>query len=725
MLVVVAGNQTTLWACTASVDSHYVLNPSGSPDYFANDTGIYVDETQYGWIQIASGLSSNGNRWEAVGCGDWLVLNNGVDLPLTYRPGDMTALPIYELREQQIASVGTIAINSGNLMIADLWIINDDAFLALMAPTAGAVSASMTSAGVVSVAAATLFPGTTVSVGQTLFWASGQAAKIISVAGGTITTAGAQAIPAGTVYLENPASYAAFTDQTQMQRFPWRVVPSANGLPRRWGATLPVSAAAGSWQLTFAYPVRSLPELVAYNNAGGYVSSNLIGGPTNVVILYAGLGGTNLTTSVIGIQDGIAMACQLYLAVQNPISSGSTSQLQSSLQAADVNLGYAGTYVDLVDDGGRIIKMLDLLGQLVVYKETPVIFIGAFSGQVSAPYSYTRILLANEGQALRFRNCILASGGGFYGSCHIYAGRNAFYKFDLFMQTPQEIPALTPAQDIFFLNAIADPENAFAAENPLTREWFFGWSAASGSVDRALCWDYAFQTARTTSAPGASCAKVQHPVRRDWMFIFGDDSGNVQQYGLLDAPVETPATVTVTIGSTTATASAAYWNVNHVGKTLWLATGDLVAITGYVSPTVVNIIGTAPNTTSATGFQVLPGIWHRNGAAYTSILETGMGDLDIADSEKQVNRYVLLASSKSPNSTITALFKSGINPGEPVYGPSATIASPQTAHNLIEPTFINYHVGVQLSIAGINNPFGLVKQIWDVLPVGSKSAGRI
>ena len=145
---IIAGNQTTLWAYTGTDDTHYVLNNSGMPDYFANDAGAYVDETQYGWIQIAGSIICQRRRWEAVQVGDYLVLNNGVDLPMTYHPGDSQAYPIYELREQQVASVGTIAAHNGNLLVMDLWIINDTDFQNLMAPTTRRVMlASVNSSG--------------------------------------------------------------------------------------------------------------------------------------------------------------------------------------------------------------------------------------------------------------------------------------------------------------------------------------------------------------------------------------------------------------------------------------------------------------------------------------------------------------------------------------------------------------------------------------------------
>jgi hypothetical protein len=744
--VIVAGNATTLWAYTGTEDTRYALNASGSSDYFANDAGTYVDETQYGWIQIAGGLSANGRRWESVQVGDYLVLNNGVDLPLTYRPGDLKAFPIYELREQQIASVGTIAAHDSNLLCMDLWQINDADFAVLMAPTRGAYPVSHTSSGQLLTATGnpadpkTLFSdgngGTLATPGLTLFFSTGQSALITQVTGGSsgviislatssLYTGQTEPIALGPVYLENPSSYGAFTNAGAMQRYPWRMLPSMPGQPRRFGATVPVGANLFDRQLIFKYPIRSLPELVTKNQAGGSVAAST-GGSTDIVVTYAGSGGSSLTVAVTGIRPDIAMSCFIAQPVMSPVVA--TGNQSSSIEASDAFNSYAGTFTDLVDDGGAIIKALQLRDQIVVYKETPSIFLGTFTGDSLTPYTFQRIAIANEGQTLKYRNTLIAAGGGFYGSAHIYAGRKAFYKFDLFTQTPQELPELQAAQDIFFAAAAVDPENAFVAENPLTREWLWGWSGSG--PDRALCYDYAYKTCRTTSAPIHCASRVQHPSRGDWLFLYGDDEGGVQRYGLFDAPVEHPAaTASVSPGGipnhVTVTSSSPCFTLDHIGRTLVFASGDMVAVTGWNSVTSINAFGVAPNTTGSVGFMILPGIWHRNTLGYDSVLESGLGDLGVAESDKIVTRYTMIAASQSRNATVNVTFKAALNPSAPVVVQSASIISPTAGHNLIQPTFMGCYVGNRLTVAGFNNPFDLIAQVWKVNVANSASAGRL
>lgn len=714
---IVIGNQTTLWACAATEEPEY------ADDFFGED---YTDTTVAGWMQIASGLSPNGRRWEAVQVGDYLCLNNAVDLPLTYRPGDEIALPIYELREQGIASVGTIAAHNGNLLVMDLWQIDDDAFTALMSPTASAVSASQDATGLVSASVATLFPNLALQLGQALFWDNGACAKIISLAGGNIITDSAQAIPSGTVYVENQAAYGAFTDKSNLQRFPWRILPSMEGMPRRFGAIVPVEANVGQTQLMFQYPVRSLPELVRYSLSGQYFgTSTLTGGLVDVQIPQAGAKGGTLNTSIIGLGSDITMSCLIADLVSTAVNFGN-----GLMEPSDAATGYAGTYVDLVDDGSAILKALAMRDYIVIYKESPVVFFGTFTGDTTSPYSFQRVPIANQGATLFYRNVIVASGGGYYGSAHIYAGRNAFYKFDIFTQTPQEVPELQPAQAIFFENAANDPDNAFAAENPLTREWIFGWvpKPALADNDNALCFDYAFHTCRTTSADITAACDVENPlVDGDWMFLFGDSAGNIQRYGLASGQ---PAKITtaIAIANNIATATTACFTPAHIGTTLLLDSGVLVAVINYLSPTQVAVIGAVAR---AQSFVILPAIWHRNGQAYDSVIETGLGDLGMADSEKLVSRYVPVCASKNawqsplpiPNAPLHVDFKFGLNPdAEPVTAMRATAIQP---HNLLEPTFIGYYVGVKLAVCGLNNPCALANQIWQAQPIGSQSAGRL
>lgn len=109
---VIVGTATTLWKYTGMDDPLYVA--AGYVDDY------YVSESISAWKEIGSGFSASARRWEAEQTNGTLVLNNGVDLPLTYRLTDDSVLPIYELRENSVASVGTIHMLNNILMCGDI-----------------------------------------------------------------------------------------------------------------------------------------------------------------------------------------------------------------------------------------------------------------------------------------------------------------------------------------------------------------------------------------------------------------------------------------------------------------------------------------------------------------------------------------------------------------------------------------------------------------------------
>lgn len=94
-------------------------------DYMLDDC-VYIDCEQADWIVIGQGFDTTAaHRWEAVDLNGWVVLNNGVDLPVTYRVEDYEVKPIYQLRENGVASVGTITVYNSMLLCADITEIRD------------------------------------------------------------------------------------------------------------------------------------------------------------------------------------------------------------------------------------------------------------------------------------------------------------------------------------------------------------------------------------------------------------------------------------------------------------------------------------------------------------------------------------------------------------------------------------------------------------------------
>jgi len=73
------------------------------------------------WLTIGSGYTTlNAHRWEACNVGGKTYFNNGVDLPVSYDLYEFAVKPVYELREQGVAFVGTIMEVAGVLVAMDI-----------------------------------------------------------------------------------------------------------------------------------------------------------------------------------------------------------------------------------------------------------------------------------------------------------------------------------------------------------------------------------------------------------------------------------------------------------------------------------------------------------------------------------------------------------------------------------------------------------------------------
>lgn len=102
----------------------------------ATKTTIYrYDYSTGAWLVIGSGFSVNGKRWQVEDIDGYLILNNVVNLPVTFRVEDSAVVPIYELREIGVASVNRILQLNGILMCLGVYEIQ----AAYLAPVLGGV----------------------------------------------------------------------------------------------------------------------------------------------------------------------------------------------------------------------------------------------------------------------------------------------------------------------------------------------------------------------------------------------------------------------------------------------------------------------------------------------------------------------------------------------------------------------------------------------------------
>lgn len=98
------------------------IRPNGERAVIAaTQTTIYKYVHSTGtWSTIGSGYSVSGRRWQVESLDGYLIFNNTVDLPFTYRVEDANVSPIHELREIGVAAVGHIMVFNGFLICGDI-----------------------------------------------------------------------------------------------------------------------------------------------------------------------------------------------------------------------------------------------------------------------------------------------------------------------------------------------------------------------------------------------------------------------------------------------------------------------------------------------------------------------------------------------------------------------------------------------------------------------------
>ncbi len=437
---IVIGTKTALYLYNA-LEYDYVLDPdsSSNPYVLGVDSGggsdPYFGDTE--WKTIGTGFDATGRRWEAVNVSGHIVFNNGVDLPVSWKIGDSSVTPIYELRDLGIAHVGTIAAFNNILMLGDIREI----------------------------------PSTTHSE-----------------------------------WMNDSTPYEKYSEGLATPRYQYRLLWSSLNAPTEFGVIVTSSATASSTTITMDFPSQSF-------KAGD-----------SVVVTGAGTAGGNLYTTVSSI-SGTSVVLDDAAAYT---TSSAILQKQSSV-------GSITGFDDLQDDASGILKMSELMGQLVIYKDTSN-FLAKYTGVVSVPFSFSRMPIS-EGKNLYYKSTLQNVDGKY----HVYAGRNAFYRFDLQNRQPSEIGTLDLCGNIFFGDPsvnISETDNIFSVFNTNTKEiWFVFPSSTS---DKAICYDTRYGTASTTSIDITAAASVKRPTlniqpveTEDW-FVMGTSNGTCLVYGLVD-----------------------------------------------------------------------------------------------------------------------------------------------------------------------------------------------
>lgn len=610
---VIAGSKRRLYRFYALEDPEYISTdpgdyPSGTPvnqlSYWSDGTLFpadasayppgtptlqqqYVDTTENGyWIVIGDHFSLQGKRWEVENINGYMIFNNSVDLPVTYRVEETRVVPIYEMREQGIAAVGTIsAMPNGILMCGDISEI--------------------------------------------------QAAHLAE----WFNTA--------------PDPYAVYTNTRYIDRTTYRVIWSEIDEPRRWGLVVKGSILANTNTITTEFPVRgfNINESIVITGAGAS---------------HAGGTADNLTANILYIAGTSIVIDTLAL----------TDVTNTPIEASDSEGGITG-FEDIQDDASGIVKMMPLADQMVIYKDTTVC-LASYTGTVEQPFAFLQRKIQKE-LSCYYRNtlCLVQSQAE---SFHIYAGRNNFYRFDLTSQQPIVVPKFDACSTVFFdVATLAKTEEIYATTNGISHEIWFVLpcdASISDQTDRALCYDFTYDSFSTTDFPGTAGATIRKPLaglasgaEQDW-FLLGTAEGAVLLYGFTNEPQNLPD-----------------WNNQ---ESIW--------------------------------FRRFANPYNGTKFGYTTVTWSGLAKYGSSYNEKDLRTLVPLWSSHSPNTPILVEIWAAHNANSTLtFVGSQTVSNPQTAVELFaRSNYFQY----RLIIDGMDNACELAGLLQDVTYVDSRSATR-
>ncbi len=660
----------------------------GSPSYlwryFSTAEGLYIDAgyivdgyyADYSNTFQAVGSGFAGHRWEAVDTDGTLILNNGVDLPVSLRVERMQAEPLKELREQGVASVGTIGLANGMLHAGDITMmdpadlttlltITDSGTLtaAVPGPTRSEFITATVSSVTVTATGAIFVIG---MVGKTIRFGNGTRRVIATYVSPTVVTVTVAAtlgamrfdvLNAGTTDRTVTASGNFFTSEMVGQRIIWdtgqsRLIKSyVSQTQVITDDDTPILAALFGVTSDDAYGVWTgegvrVPyrDLWSMNDAptrfNAAVPGQIVSGArellldypsdsfpigSEIIVLGAGPLGGNLITTVLAVNGRILL-----------LEEAASTSIENTPVAQSDTIGSASGYEDIQDDGSAILRMLELRGVLIVYKATSI-FIGQYTGNRLAPWTFVKAYGDTEGatsetqqKALFYRNTLISANGLF----HFYVGRSSFYRFELTTRVPQEIPQYESCKNLFFdIAAIADTDYIFSADNALTKEiWLCmppilgGLEEATSYVpegigstspsDKVIRFDYQYGTVSTSPERISAGATVLTPGDdSERLFLMGLVNGNIHRYGLREKRPLFSGTITAIRNTETVTSIVPIFTADMVGCSIQFndVNRTTFPITEFTDSTHVEYRQAGATTSAvATTFTILYGYWVRD-----------------------------------------------------------------------------------------------------------------
>lgn len=511
---------------------------------FNYDTGV--------WDIIGSGYSASGKRWQAVTMNGYLVLNNTVNLPTTYRLDDPSNFvsPMYSLRERGVAAVGRMEQSNGFILFADITEIQADQLEPWMNGYSTAYPVTFTQPLVGD--HIVISPGESgwqFTMDNTLtsmitlpaapaygfyFWLSysaydsGSPDVVVDP-----TLEGTQPIldsitslvlirwdftlqrwvatnfPTGVLPANDPYGPVVTLNPAITNRFPWRVINGEFADPRNWATIVDVrmSAASNGIELPFV-PIGWIAGQTRVAVINGGPDGGVLGGqaayPNGILII--GFGGNTVV---------LETTTDVSISYPRTVSVTRWSDL-STLSAS----------YDLQDDGSQIHGLMVLQNLIMVYRKTGI-YVGRYTGisvdsqgNTTGPFNFTPHY---RGFNIPMWGDCIANVNGQY---HLYPAEGSrWYKFDG-NTNPEVHPQTDLARNIFFDLIDEEEYEPWAVESPLTKEW---WFFRDGLV---FAYDFEYNTVSVIDAQIDSAVFCLRPESTDRWFVLGIEN-LIVVYGLV------------------------------------------------------------------------------------------------------------------------------------------------------------------------------------------------
>ena len=504
------------------------------------------------WTTIGSGFSSSGQPWQAEVINSTLIMNNQVNLPIWWEIGEVAVLPIHELREGGIASVGCIGQYNGFLFVGDvvevlaghvpLWINGYGSY------TSAATSAKAANFTILTAENRTRFEVTTgagtitatlPALGVTN-WGFYVFIKKVDAGVGTVVT-----LP---VLVGQPVVLDTNTDMALLywdgtawtaKDFPLSVIPATDP----YGV---IDSALGITQY--------IPDEQAWSELGGpknwapFLRGFLAAASTTIVMPFKPFNWTANKTRVAVIKggpDGGALGGQtLYpagvmITAFAAFSAASGGVAMTIEVTTDTLLTYPRTvevtrWTDVstfvgkqrLGNGQRIIAMRELNGVQIIYHDNGM-FVNRWTGQAKKPFAlrdkYT-------GKAVPWGRDVVASVRNQF---HLYPSvEGSFIQFDG-LTDPFVHQMCEMARDLFF-EGLAMTDRCWAVDNPTLQ---MIWFVRPTSV---MCYRYRKDTPGVSKMDAVvnAAAFVRKPGGSDDWFVLGI-AGNVFQWGKVGDDIST------------------------------------------------------------------------------------------------------------------------------------------------------------------------------------------